>query len=165
MATAERAISLAKRTPAERIVGFSANELRAPFLLRAAALFIDYLLLLIVPILWLVASGFLTDSGSRTLGPGVWLVALLVFILDFLVLPMFTGRTLGKALLGLTIVRLDGTRMDVSTVLRRNLLGYLLTAATLGLGFLVVAINRSGRALHDLVGGTIVVRARRTLNG
>jgi uncharacterized RDD family membrane protein YckC len=46
-------------------------------------------------------------------------------------------------------------------MLLRNTIGYVLTVATLGLGFLIAAITPSGRALHDYVAGTIVIRGRR----
>jgi uncharacterized RDD family membrane protein YckC len=66
-------------------------------------------------------------------------------------------------LMGLTIVRLDGSKVDLGSILRRNLLGYAATALTFGTGFLISAVNRSGRSLHDVIGGTVVIRARKTL--
>ncbi|MEO7540216.1 MAG: RDD family protein, partial [Pyrinomonadaceae bacterium] len=67
-----------------------------------------------------------------------------------------------KLLVGLTIVNWDGTRVRASSVLGRNLFGYALTVLTFGIGFLIAAVNSSGRALHDFVGGTIVVHGRKT---
>jgi uncharacterized RDD family membrane protein YckC len=40
----------------------------------------------------------------------------------------------------------------------RHTVGYLASLVTLGLGFLLAAFNREGRALHDLIAGTVVVR-------
>ena len=74
---------------------------------------------------------------------------------------MLRGRTLGKLLVGLTIVKNDGTRVDLLSIVRRNIIGYILTILTMGIGFLIGAVNNSGRALHDFVGGTMVIRGRR----
>ncbi|MCV4632959.1 RDD family protein, partial [Escherichia coli] len=40
----------------------------------------------------------------------------------------------------------------------RRALALLLSLATFGLGFLYSLVNTEGRALHDLLSGTIVVR-------
>jgi uncharacterized RDD family membrane protein YckC len=40
----------------------------------------------------------------------------------------------------------------------RHFIGYPLSFLTLGFGILIAAINPRGRALHDLIAGTIVVR-------
>jgi uncharacterized RDD family membrane protein YckC len=60
---------------------------------------------------------------------------------------------------GLRIERRDGERAGFARTLLRHTLGYLLSLLTLGLGFLLAAFNREGRALHDLLAGTVVVRA------
>lgn len=68
------------------------------------------------------------------------------------------GATLGKRLLGLTVQGIDGrTPIGVGRALLR-LLGYLLSGALFGLGFLMVAFG--GYGLHDRLASTRVVRAR-----
>jgi uncharacterized RDD family membrane protein YckC len=62
---------------------------------------------------------------------------------------------------GLRIVRTDGRQASPVKIALRQSLGYVVTVATLGLGFLVAAFNRSGRAVHDLLFGTVVVYAER----
>jgi uncharacterized RDD family membrane protein YckC len=84
--------------------------------------------------------------------------------LNHLLLPIWRGQTLGKMLTGLTIVNVDGTSLTISHLLRRNVLGYLITVFTLGIGFLISAFSRSGRALHDIIGGTVVIYGRKTLS-
>ena len=64
---------------------------------------------------------------------------------------------------GLRIVKMDGTGISFGTVILRNLVGYFLTVLTLGIGFLFAALGKNGRALHDLVAGTVVVYAKRTV--
>ena len=146
----------------ETIVDFSPELVKAPFLLRSAAFCVDYMVLLVVPVGWLVMSRLLSDKGAVTVGPMVWVIGVVFFLLDFIVLPVFGGRTIGKLVLGLTILNADGSRAGLVGIIKRNIVGYLLTALTLGVGFLISALNASGRSLHDFVGGTIVVRGRRT---
>ena len=68
------------------------------------------------------------------------------------------GSTWGMALLGVQVVRADGTRLDPWRGWVRSLtfpLGFL----TLGLGFLGILVQREHRALYDLIAGTTVVYA------
>jgi len=68
------------------------------------------------------------------------------------------GKTLGMSLLGVHIVRADGTRMEPWRGWVRSLtfpLGFL----TLGLGFLGILVQRERRAVYDLIAGTAVVYA------
>jgi uncharacterized RDD family membrane protein YckC len=145
------------------IVDFSPERLKAPFPLRCAAIFVDYLLLVALPVGWLLLSNYFGDKGPGTgIGTTVWLLGIILFICNFLLLPLVRGQTFGKMLMGLTILNMDGSSIGLLTILRRHILGYLLTVLTLGIGFLIAALNSTGRALHDYVGGTVVVRARKT---
>jgi uncharacterized RDD family membrane protein YckC len=68
------------------------------------------------------------------------------------------GSTWGMALLGVQVVRADGTRLHSRQGWVRSLtfpLGFL----TLGLGFLGILVQREHRALYDLIAGTAVVYA------
>ncbi len=143
-----------------RVIG--AQGIRAPFALRCGALLVDYTLLAgIAAFATLLARMF--GGGSRTAGTTVMefglIIALVVAGLDFLVLPGFTGWTLGKWATGLRIERRDGARLDFAHALLRHIVGYLVSCLTLGLGFLLAAFNREGRALHDILADTVVVRA------
>ena len=153
----------AKQTLAlEKIVDFDPEALKAPFVLRVAALAIDYIIVIIIPVVWLILSRMLSELGTTSsIGATPWLIATVLFISNFLIFPVLRGRTLGKLLVGLTIVKNDGTRVDLLSIVRRNIIGYILTILTMGIGFLIGAVNNSGRALHDFVGGTMVIRGRR----
>ncbi len=146
----------------EKLNQFSSETLKAPFFLRCAALFIDYMVLIAVPLVWLIFSTFFPDGRSTSpISPTVWLVVLIFWLINFLLLPLLRGQSLGKMLAGITILNTDGTPIRLVGILRRNVLGYLITAITLGIGFLIAAINKSGRALHDYIGGTVVVYGRK----
>jgi uncharacterized RDD family membrane protein YckC len=146
----------------ENVNSFSPEQLKAPFILRCAALSIDYILFVLLPVGWLIFSKALGESGpGAAIGGTVWFLGSVLFVLNFIALPLLRGQTIGKMLVGLTIVNKDGTPVSLGTVLLRNVVGYFLTCVTLGIGFLISALNKSGRSLHDFVAGTIVVRARK----
>ena len=50
------------------------------------------------------------------------------------------------------------TNLGVGRALLRHFVGYPLSFIILGLGFLVATLTVRGRALHDIIAGTIVVR-------
>ncbi|OFV88954.1 MAG: hypothetical protein A2V74_08580 [Acidobacteria bacterium RBG_16_70_10] len=69
------------------------------------------------------------------------------------------GATPGKELLGLRVEAEDGTWPIGLGRAALRAFGYLLSVASLGIGFLVIAV--SGEGLHDRVAGTRVVRGPR----
>lgn len=144
----------------EREVNF--ERLRAPFALRCGALLIDYILVVgVLAFTTLLARLFdeTPRSGSLLLSAG-YVTALAVAVLNYVVIAGLSGRTLGKWVAGLRIERRDGVPLSFGRALLRHLAGYPLTLLTLGTGFLLAAFNAEGRALHDLVAGTVVVRSR-----
>lgn len=80
----------------------------------------------------------------------------LMMPLYFLFFWDLSGQTLGQALMGIRVVRLNGKPMDLITALRR-LIGYLVCIATLGLGFLWVLIDDKRQGWHDKLAGTCVL--------
>ena len=148
------------RARREEVVNFDPRVLRAPFLLRCAALFIDYIVLMAVPVLGLVITQLI---GGKAGAPGAltWLLTTLVGLSNFIFLPMLTSQTVGKMLTGLRITASDGTPASAVAILFRNVVGYLVTLLTLGIGLLIAGIVPSGRALHDYLSGTMVVYAKR----
>ena len=77
---------------------------------------------------------------------------------------MLAGQTIGKALMGVRIVRMDGHPISFLTGVRR-LLGYLIDVITLGIGFLWVLADDRRQGLHDKVAGTCVIYSGRTRRG
>lgn len=168
-ATIEKNVSTPRPPRQERktiITNFDAGTLKAPFLLRVGALLIDYILIVTVPILFLIIGRWLGEDGSRLIsgqlsGTG-WLIAALVAVSDFLILPMFSGQTIGKMLTGLQIVKNDGHDADLKNLFIRHFIGYPLTLIVLPISFLMAIFSSSGKTPHDLIAGTIVVYGKRT---
>ena len=146
----------------EKVVGFDAVKMHAPFLLRCCALAIDYIVIVVIPTVGMITNKLL--AGTSTLGNvissnTVWFFALLLGFCNLVVLAAVSSQTLGMMLTGMRIVRVDGRDAKVAVIVLRNTLGYLITLLTLGLGFFVAALNRRGRTLHDMIAGTVVVNA------
>ncbi|MEQ1605580.1 MAG: RDD family protein [Pyrinomonadaceae bacterium] len=158
---AQRALATTKTSDAEKIVDFSPEALRAPFALRCAALSIDYIILLIFPAGWLTLGKLFGEGNATALGTTIWVVGVAFFLANFLLLPFFRGQSIGKMLTGITILNSDGTSLSFGRLFIRNTIGYLITISTVGLGFVISAVNTSGRTLHDLLSGTIVVHGRK----
>jgi uncharacterized RDD family membrane protein YckC len=129
---------------------------------RAAAWVVDQLILLALRVGLLFAMSFLF------LPQGLMLAAMLVsfFALDFgyFILAELTmnGRSPGKKAFALRVVPGDGTRLDGTAILVRNVLrpvdGFPLCMV---LGGMVALIERYHRRLGDLAAGTLVIRETR----
>ncbi len=149
----------------EIIVNFEPERVAAPFFLRCGAILIDYILVLAAPVGMMLLSRYFGNDGSRLVGGSLndtgWLIAILIGLTNFIVLPIFSGQSIGKAITGLKIVRIDGKQAGVGRTVLRQMLGYGFTMASFGTGFLLSVFNRPGRALHDYLFGTVVIFAER----
>ena len=136
-----------------------AERYRAPFSLRCGALLIDYIVVASIIVFSTLVSRLF--GGSRLAGGTTetfgWIIAIGVTLLNFGVLASLRGQTLGKWATGLRIVRQDGKPLTLLNALLRHVVGYPVSLLTLGLGFLLAVFNTQGRALHDIIAGTVVV--------
>ena len=83
---------------------------------------------------------------------------LIVAVADLGVLAGITGRSIGKWTTGLRIERIRGGAPGIVRALLRHFVGYPLSLLPFGLGFLIATVTPTGRALHDFISGTVVVR-------
>ncbi len=67
-----------------------------------------------------------------------------------------SGRTFGMAVLGISVVRADGSIVDPGRAFLRSLV-FPLSFLLFGLGFLGILVQREHRALQDLIAGTAVI--------
>jgi uncharacterized RDD family membrane protein YckC len=162
----------------EHLVSGEAVELDVRFARvgsRALALMIDIVVqgLLFVTLLLLLTLGLLLFQGTGLVDSALF--AALVIILTVVVLigyPIacelfFRGRTLGKLVLGLRVVRDDGGPIRLRHALTRALVavalewpGLILPLVT-WLGSLVTMLaNPRGKRLGDIAAGTIVIHER-----
>ena len=144
----------------------------APIPLRVAAFFFDFVVVALA--VWLVslpweaqlielhkaaidstAPDFAAMLRYWTMGLGFHIPVSLAYHVGF---NTAMAATPGKMLVGLRIVREDGTRLDFF----RALLRFVVEPLSLGTGYLVALFIPSGQTLHDIVARTIVVRAPST---
>jgi uncharacterized RDD family membrane protein YckC len=69
-----------------------------------------------------------------------------------------SGRTFGMAVLGIRVVKADGTDLPPSRAIVRTL-AFPLSFLLFGLGFLGILVGREHRALHDVIAGSAVIYA------
>ena len=137
------------------------TRLRVPFALRCGAFLIDYIVLISLVVLGTLFARML-GGGARSAGNSAQtaaiVLAVVVALLNLVLLPGLTGLTLGKWAAGLRIQRVDSGNPGIGRALLRHFIGYPLSLVTFGLGFLLAAVTVHGRALHDMIAGTVVVR-------
>ena len=159
--TAAQGLPRSQSQPRSRAARQAGQRLRAPFALRCGAFLIDYIILVAL----LVASTLVArmlGGGARAAGSSAETAGLVMTIalavLNLGLLPGFTGLTIGKWATGLRIERNDGAHVGIGRAFLRHFVGYPLSLALLGIGFLMAAVSVHGRGLHDIIAGTIVVR-------
>jgi uncharacterized RDD family membrane protein YckC len=138
----------------------------AGFVARWYALAID--LMLFAPFCILIRLPFETTIeylgafGHDAKYLGLSLLLILVPYLIYFILPTtFFGRTLGKKVVGLRVVRVNcSEHLEFGQVVLRETLGKLLSTVLLLGGFFMVGLNSRKRALHDYLGNTVVVTYR-----
>ena len=122
---------------------------------------IDYIVLIAIVALSTLVARVLGGS-ARTAGNSAetvgMTIAIAVAVLDLGVLAGLTGKTIGKWATGLRIQRTNGADPGLGRALLRHFVGYPLSFLTIGIGFLLAALSPRGRALHDLIADTVVVR-------
>lgn len=132
---------------------------------RAAAWLVDTLVRVVVFLT--MALGVLLTVGSEVLfGAGMGLMLVVAFVLEWLYGVLFetllAGRTPGKMLLDLRVVRGDGSPGRFPDFLLRNLLrGVDFLPIFFGVGVVVMLVDRRMRRLGDLVADTVVVAESR----
>lgn len=86
------------------------------------------------------------------------------FLLPWLYFWLFTGllgQTPGKMLLGIKVINYQGDRPGLKRAALREILGKIVSASALGLGFLWIVWDRHKQGWHDKVAGTYVVKSSR----
>ncbi|MCA1590390.1 MAG: RDD family protein [Acidobacteria bacterium] len=143
--------------PREKIVNFVPETVKAPFLLRCGATLLDYSFAVLIPVVSMLLGRLAGFDGA--LNAAGWIAAVILGLSNVVLLPMFAGQSIGKIITGIRIVQLDGGQPSYGTIAFRQTLGYLLTIACAGVGFVLSLFSRKGRALHDYVTNTVVIYA------
>jgi uncharacterized RDD family membrane protein YckC len=128
---------------------------------RVFAFCIDYLLIA----LWTIPAAIVVFIGGIvTLGLGWMLFAVLIPLVALIYMWKTLGgpnqATTGMRMMGVHIMRLDGSRIDGPTAAIHMALFWLGNAVLTPLILLATLFTNGKRTIHDLLLGTVVVRDR-----
>jgi uncharacterized RDD family membrane protein YckC len=135
---------------------------------RMVAQLLDNLCALLLVLLALLAYLAIASAASTPQGAlwgllGAVGFATFVYFGFFLVSEVVSGgRTPGKSVMGLRVIRLDGSAPDVPALLVRNLVRIVDVIA--GIGLVVMFFHLLARRLGDIAAGTVVVRDRASVS-
>jgi len=150
----------------------------AGFWLRLVALIIDFIIigilqgLIFIPLLTALGFGFFdTISGmdmedsSNIVGAvaalvaaagASWILATAIHIVYFTMMEASKYQaTLGKMALGIKVTDLDGSPLNFTRALLRNLCK-LISNFTMLIGYVMAGFTEKKQALHDMIAGTLV---------
>jgi uncharacterized RDD family membrane protein YckC len=129
---------------------------------RFVATLVDAILYLIVFVVVAVVSGNTQASGgsaSASLSGAPALILDILFFLYYIVLEAVLGATLGKLLLGIRVVSVDGSRIGWGASIIRNLLRIIDALPFFYLlGAILIWTSPQRQRLGDRVAKTVVVR-------
>jgi uncharacterized RDD family membrane protein YckC len=95
---------------------------------------------------------------STTLQGAVVVFTLLFAVLYPTVLYTLTGQTIGKLVVGVRVLALDGELLPPGAAFLRSVLQWLTLPFLLGLGHVLAGLRKDKRAFHDLLAGSRVER-------
>lgn len=130
---------------------------------RIGAALIDFIPLIVLFFLVAAATGGITtDDGefSVNLSGVPFFLFLLLTLAYYVILEAVTARTLGKIIMGLKVVKLNGEPYDWRAALIRNVLRIVDGLPIFYIvGLICVAVTRQKQRLGDMAAGTVVVSA------
>jgi len=135
----------------------------AGFWIRAVALGLDFVVLFLVELSLGAVAGLVGGSeveSSLGLAPMVWIFTMIFAGLYTSTMHSISGQTVGKMLLRVRVVDLDGRPPGFGAALLRHI-AYFISLGIFGLGYLMAALRQDKRALHDLIASTRVEHVSR----
>ena len=139
---------------------------RAGFFARFLAIIIDSIAISVVGSILVWLGSLLTGNSGSFLGMMVGAIGIFIsFILLFLNFFYFgllwsrNGQSFGMRLLGIKVLKRDGSLMGLWSAGFRGTIGYWISGLVFGLGFLWAAFDGNKEAWHDKIFGTGVFKA------
>lgn len=132
---------------------------------RGVALVIDLTVQFIVTIAWIWAISKAGYSGDEAAGEAIVLSLFVGTVLGYPVgfETLWRGRTLGKAAMGLRVVRDDGGPIRFRHAFVRGLVGVVVDRPGLSFGllaFIPMLASKRSKRLGDMAAGTVVIQDR-----
>lgn len=142
----------------------------AGFWVRLAAYLLDSVIVFFALIVVrLAVSGFMAAVKGTVLGGNILfqydLKDIILYVAEalyFILCTYYTGTTLGKKAMNLRVVRADGEeKLGLLTVIYRETVGRFLSSVIMGIGYLMIGIDKEKRGIHDILCDTRVVYAKK----
>jgi uncharacterized RDD family membrane protein YckC len=135
---------------------------------RFASALIDYVFqtIILVALLLVLRFGVGVDPGSSGVAAAFWAVGFFVFFWGYDVAfeVLNSGRTPGKAMNGLRVVRESGAPVTFGTSAVRNVIRIIdILPGTYLVGMVSIVVTRRNQRVGDLAAGTLVIREPRRL--
>jgi uncharacterized RDD family membrane protein YckC len=153
-------------TPENVVFGYNVAGMGSRFLAGLIDMVLITILMTAAEIAFYLFLRLLEPSTWGLAGYWLWalfgLLAFLIFWGYYIFFEMvWNGQSPGKRRLGLRVIRTDGTPINFTESLIRNLVRLLdFLPAYYGVGIITMFINNQSRRLGDLVAGTLVVHDR-----
>ncbi|CAM3990706.1 RDD family protein [Paenibacillus alkaliterrae] len=124
----------------------------AGFWIRAAAIILDAIVVM-VPLTFI--SYLITGAWGEDIYTNI------ISILYGLILPViWLGYTVGKRIVGIRIVKVNGDKVGFGTMLMRVIVASIIYGVTLGIALIVsafmIGLRNDKRSIHDFIAGTYV---------
>lgn len=134
----------------------SAQVKYAGFWIRFAASFVDGVIVFLMSIP-LIILAFFSMGGEVENSFSVNILSLMISWGYHILMTDKYQATLGKRFVGIKVVKEDLGRASLGNLILRETAGKLLSQLIFFIGYIVVAFTSRKRALHDIIGGTVVV--------
>jgi uncharacterized RDD family membrane protein YckC/Tfp pilus assembly major pilin PilA len=145
------------------VVSAPATKVFAGFWIRIGAYLIDYVILTIAGFIAMFLLGLVLGvfAGASPVGSGVSLF-MVWLLFPWLYAALFEcgprQATLGKQAVNLKVTDLQGNRISFGRATGRYFAEWI-NSLTLGIGYVMTAFTAKRQSLHDMIAGTVVVRA------
>lgn len=166
MSTAEEFLDIG--TPENVVFGYEVAGIGSRFLAAVVDTTLIALLLLVTNFLLLTIASAASPAGGPTGDAAAWLIAVLGLV-SFFVLwgyyiffeMLWNGQSPGKRLVGLRVIRSDGSPIGVVESIVRNLIRIVdFLPLYYGIGVVVMFVSQRAQRLGDLAASTLVVYDR-----
>ena len=134
----------------------------AGFWIRLVAVLVDWLVFYATEFSLRLVAGLIWGAQIAELPVFSGTLVAFMFVFGsvyYVALHALFGQTVGKMVVRVQVVRTDGGGLAVGRSILRSL-GYIVSGATLLVGYVIAGLRRDKRALHDLLAGTRVVYVR-----
>lgn len=144
---------------------YNNSEQYGGFFVRAGAYAIDMMIVSFITLcmrlpLWIVSLSIPESIWNTGILFSYTMKDILLYICGiayYVLLTYFTGTTVGKRLMNLRVVSANEEKLTFLNVLYRETVGRFLCTFAMGIGYIMVGLDKEKRGIHDILCDTRVV--------